>query len=91
MDSRGGGDRSALASVEPSITPSIIIDVKTTEVPLSLRVRGLIEVREAWAFSVLRVAVITGELIGSWQNGYMDQDESILIRGLRKRSNYQIY
>jgi hypothetical protein len=70
LDSRGIGERSALASVEPSITWGTINNIKTTEVPLVLRARvfgGIFEVREScetWAFSVLRVALIMGDRSG---------------------------
>jgi hypothetical protein len=39
VDSRGWGERSALELVKPSITPSTINDLKTTEIPSVLRAK----------------------------------------------------
>jgi hypothetical protein len=57
VDSMGWVDRSTLASTNPSIAPSSINDIKTTEVPLILRVRvlwGIIEGKESWGLGLFR-------------------------------------
>jgi hypothetical protein len=41
VESRGGGDRSALALMTPSSAPSTINDIKTTGIPLNLRAQGI--------------------------------------------------
>jgi hypothetical protein len=56
LDSRGIGERSALASVEPSITWGTITNIKTTEVPLNLRAKGF----PGASLNALGIAVIMG-------------------------------
>jgi hypothetical protein len=59
LEFRGVGNR--LSSVEPSIAPSTITNIKTTEVPLVLRARvfegiaGVKDLQEAWPFVELRL------------------------------------
>jgi hypothetical protein len=54
VDYRGWGDRSALESVEPSIAPSTITNIKTTEFPLVLRAQGI----SGTSLSALGIAAI---------------------------------